>query len=380
MAKPVIADLFGDLAPAPQAAPDEPSDDDVPAKPGERARNALDAATLPPAAAALAQKLPPGLHLGTSSWSFPGWHRLVYADVHSEVDLSRRGLTAYARHPLLRAVSIDRTFYAPLSAKQFAAYARQVPDDFRFIVKAPSQITAPWLFASHASHGSPGGTGSPVGAGTKAIPNPDFFSVEIAVRDFFEPVLAGLGDKIGALVLQVSPVGRSAAKAAPRFAARLHEFLGAISEHINPALVACELRDTPLLTPDYFAALKSHGARHCIGIHPRMPPPADQASMAHSAGVAGPLVARWNLHAGYGYEEAKAEYAPFDKLVDEDLPTRHSLAALAAQTLGVGEAVYITINNKAEGSAPRSVEALAAEIAARLGNASKPGADSYVAG
>jgi len=75
-----------------------------------------------------------------------------------------------------------------------------------------------------------------------------------------------------------------------------------------------------------------------------------------------PLVARWNLHAGHRYEEARQSYFPFDRLVEEDLPTREALARLATRAAAGGRAVFITINNKAEGSAPRSVEKLAAAI------------------
>jgi hypothetical protein len=80
----------------------------------------------------------------------------------------------------------------------------------------------------------------------------------------------------------------------------------------------------------------------------------------------GPLVCRWNLnskHGAYGYEDAKALYAPFNQLVDEDLATRATLAKVAAATSKAGFNSYITINNKAEGSAPLSVAALAAAIA-----------------
>jgi hypothetical protein len=82
-----------------------------------------------------------------------------------------------------------------------------------------------------------------------------------------------------------------------------------------------------------------------------------------AAGSRLPLVARWNLHAGRHYAEAKADYAPFDRLVEEDLPTRTALAALARAAAAAGRDVFITINNKAEGSAPCSVARLAAAIA-----------------
>jgi len=94
-----------------------------------------------------------------------------------------------------------------------------------------------------------------------------------------------------------------------------------------------------------------------------MPPVADQArALGLDAASDLPLVARWNLHAGRRYDEAKADYAPFDRLVEEDLPTRTALASLARAAAAAGRDVFITINNKAEGSAPLSVAKLAAAI------------------
>ncbi|HEY7760083.1 MAG TPA: DUF72 domain-containing protein, partial [Burkholderiales bacterium] len=62
--------------------------------------------------------------------------------------------------------------------------------------------------------------------------------------------------------------------------------------------------------------------------HPRMPVASEQAretALDHG----GPLIVRWNLHAGFGYEEARVRYAPFARLVDEDIPNRVSLARCA---------------------------------------------------
>jgi len=98
---------------------------------------------VPPVAddVALGAALSPHVHLGTSTWSYPGWQGLVWAGRHSEATLSRTGLPAYAAHPLLRAVGIDRGFYRPLAASEFERHANQVPRGFRFTVKAPSLIT-----------------------------------------------------------------------------------------------------------------------------------------------------------------------------------------------------------------------------------------------
>jgi hypothetical protein len=80
----------------------------------------------------------------------------------------------------------------------------------------------------------------------------------------------------------------------------------------------------------------------------------------------GPLIVRWTLHAGIGYEAAKRRYAPFRELLDPDPATRGPLAARAAATLLAGHAVTVIANNKAEGSAPLTLAELARAIAARL--------------
>src|SRR3954467_380429 len=65
----------------------------------------------------LAAALPGEVRLGTMSWSFPGWRGLVYgADVPAG-SLAPSGLTAYAKHPLLAAVEIDRSYYEPLGVE-----------------------------------------------------------------------------------------------------------------------------------------------------------------------------------------------------------------------------------------------------------------------
>jgi hypothetical protein len=71
---------------------------------------------------------------------------------------------------------------------------------------------------------------------------------------------------------------------------------------------------------------------------------------------------RWNLHAGFAYEEARARYAPFTRLVDEDLTNRIALARLCLEAAERGEPVFVIANNKAEGSAPLTLLKLAERI------------------
>lgn len=72
---------------------------------------------------------------------------------------------------------------------------------------------------------------------------------------------------------------------------------------------------------------------------------------------------RWNLRRDQQYAQAKESFAPFDRLAAPDPDTRAALAALCAEALTGGKAAYIVANNKAEGSAPLTLFALADSIA-----------------
>ncbi|WP_345814390.1 DUF72 domain-containing protein [Paraburkholderia sp. PREW-6R] len=314
-------------------------------------RRSRDVVAAPPSAEllALAANLPPQIHLGTSTWSFPGWNGIVYGDEYSNSKLSREGLSAYSAHPLLKTVSIDRSFYQALTITDYLRYAQQVPEHFRFIVKAPMTITDATVRAER---------GEPMSV------NPCFLNAQMAIDEFVTPCVEGLGRKAGALVFQLSPLPDQMLAQPAVFIERLAGFLLALPPLPQGTCYAVEIRDASLLTPRFIRALKMAGVRYCVGIHARMPDPLRQAAaLALLDGEpAGPLIVRWSLHGGFKYEQAKAKYEPFDQLVDQDPATRASLAEVAARYALAGQPVVIAINNKAEGSAPLSCVELARAI------------------
>jgi uncharacterized protein YecE (DUF72 family) len=303
--------------------------------------------------------LPPGIRLGTSSWFFPGWRGLVYGDTYPQVTLSRKGLAAYAALPLFRTVSLDRTFYAPISAAQYAKYAADVPESFSFLVKAPAMVCDALVRGED---------------GRGRVANPHFLDAAIAAREFVVPCLEGLGAKAGPLVFQVSPLPRELVDEQRALVERLAAFFDALPRELGKhrPLYALELRNGELVTPRLMRMLAAAGVRYCVGLHDRMPLAERQAAAlrALDGGLGegayqakGPLVVRWNLHRGFLYQEAKQRYEPFDRLIDEDPETRRTLARLAVDAFRSGQPVWITANNKAEGSAPLTLLRLAEEIA-----------------
>ncbi len=334
--------------------------DEQPAKPVRRARGGTaQVSPQPPDVAhiALASALPPRARLGTSSWNYPGWAGLVWDGDYAEAQLSKHGLAAYAQHPLFRTVSLDRAFYRPLTASQYGAYAAQVDDDFRFVVKAPALVTDATVRGEK---------------GQAVQPNPAFLNAELAVLEFAQPALQGLGHKLGALVFQISPLPPALHGRMPEVLARLAVMLKALpslKEQAPDAVVAVEVRDPLWLTPEFVAVLREAGATYCLGLHAKMPPIEGQLPLLRALWP-GPLVCRWNLHrmhGAYGYEDAAELYEPYSKLVDMDPETRATLAKVVNATTQAGYNAYVTVSNKAEGCAPLSVAGLAQKISGQHG-------------
>ncbi|MCA3192762.1 MULTISPECIES: DUF72 domain-containing protein [unclassified Cupriavidus] len=349
-------DLFGD-APASPDAPPRPASAGNPEK-NQPVGKVVQPWTPDAALTALAGRLPPNLYFGTSSWSYPGWHGMVYDGQYTESLLSRKGLRACGEHPLLRAAGIDRGFYGPIPLADYLNYASQVPEGFRFLVKAPASVCDAWLRG-------------PDGAGRLA--NAAFLDADIAIRDFIVPATGGLGQRCGPLLFQLSPL-QSVADDGPAFFARLYAFLAALPP-LDPTLTphacyAVEMRDPALLTPRYIRLLRERGVRFCLAARDRLPPVARQAQAQAlmDDGAPGPLVLRWMLREGRSYAMAEKAYMPFDKLVDPDDATRDAIADVVAATLRRGQPAYVIVSNNAEGCAPLSIARVAKAIADRLEN------------
>lgn len=284
-----------------------------------------------------APPLPPGLRMGTSSWSFAGWEGLVYEGRHGPGGLAGEGLAAYGSHPLFRTVGVDRSYYRPLSRDVLVELASQVPQDFRFVVKAPVQVTGPRLQG--------GGRGA----------NPDFLDSRLAASLAVDPFLESLGERAGILLFQFPPMGIRSPHRGQRFLEHLGTFLKNLP---RGPVYAVEVRDRILWGGDFHRTLLESGAIPGYAVHPSAPGLAEQIRLMPPHGFPVTLV-RWLLPPGSGYEEAREAFAPFRLVQAPDPAHREMLVQLARDGVRSERPTYIIVNNKAEGSAPLSVLALA---------------------
>lgn len=296
----------------------------------------------------VANRLPDGVAFGTSSWAFPGWAGLVYPHGVATAALSRDGLRHYARHPLLRTVGIDRSYYAPMPVDDLRAYADVLPTGFRACIKAPASVTSRVVPTFSGSRRGP-----------QAV-NPDFLSVERLIADLLEPLAVAFTAHTGPIVLEFPPAARSSAQPPAAFLDALDAFLERLPREF---LFAVEIRDRALLSPAYAALLARHRVAHTYTYWSAMPMPLAQAHVV-------PIetqpfaITRLLLKPGTWYDDQRERFTPFNRLIAPDVAMRGEVVELTQRALKRARKVYVLVNNKAEGSSPLTVEALAEGVAA----------------
>ena len=289
----------------------------------------------------VAAALPPQVRMGTSSWSFPGWRGIVYPRAMTPTQLAREGLTHYGRHPLLRTVGIDRTYYAPVTPAEWQRYAAQLPPDFVCCIKAPASVT------------------SFTAPGPDAPPNPDFLNAERLVDELIGPCRAHFAARTGPIILQFPPLSRRVTLEPVAFAEMLDGFLDRLP---RDAELAVEIRDRALLTDTYRRVLARNGVAHVCNYWSAMPMPGEQASLVDHLSAPFTLV-RLLMRPGTRYETQRQAMAPFNRIVEQDEHMRRDASALLRRAVASGQRAFLLVNNKAEGSSPLTIEALARRLA-----------------
>jgi uncharacterized protein YecE (DUF72 family) len=298
----------------------------------------------------LAHALPSHVRLGTSTWTFPGWKGLLYEGAPSQDALVRGGLGAYARHPLFRTVGIDRSYYGPLQDKDLEGYAAQLAGtDFLAVSKVWEELTT-IAFPAHPRFGER--------AGAK---NPSFLDPERTQIEVLAPYARHFADYTGPFVFEIPPAPQGSLPDEREFSAAIERLLTALPAQFRYAF---ELRNRELLTPRYLDTLRAHRATHCFNMWTAMPTVGRQLELPGVI-TSDVVVCRLMLPPATRYEAMKKAFEPFDRIVREQPDMRSDVVRLAllCEELSV-KALFVLVNNKAEGSAPLTVKALAEAIVA----------------
>jgi uncharacterized protein YecE (DUF72 family) len=289
--------------------------------------------------------LPPLIRLGTSTWTYEGWQGQIYKRPYPKATFARDCLGEYCQYqyrgePLFRTVGNDSTFYRPPSANQLRRYLNQIPEDFEMCCKVWEEITIP-RYAMQARHGAKAGQ-----------PNPRFLDAQL-FKDMVLPPYheTQFEPHAGPFILEFQRHGMSTGE----FCSRLDTFFGRVPQDFRYAV---EVRDAGLLCPDYRRVLEQHGVAHVYNHWSSMPPLAEQHRRLETF-TAPFTVLRLLTPLRMSHEQAKKRAEPYNTMVGELPDMRKETVSLVNQAIGEQRQAYVLVNNRCEGNAPLTIQALA---------------------
>jgi uncharacterized protein YecE (DUF72 family) len=290
----------------------------------------------------LASRIPESILFGTSTWNYPGWRGLVYHQDYGPKGAAARMLREYAAFPLFRTVGIDSSYYGPPTESVLQSYAEHLPPGFPCISKVWSQLTVHTFTKAQ----------DPERAGKT---NPDFLNPDIFVEEIYQASRRYFASNTGPFVFEFQTIAKYSGMDPERFAGRLDEFFSSLP---RDAQYAVEIRNEEFLTPMYFAVLREHGVAHVFNSWTRMPPIGHQMDLPGS--ITGPFIlARALLRPGRTYDEAVDAFAPYDRIREPNPKLRRDLVRLIETARETRIPAYLLVNNRAEGSAPLTIAAIA---------------------
>lgn len=120
---------------------------------------------------------------------------------------------------------------------------------------------------------------------------------------------------------------------------------------------AVEIRNPGLLGMSYLQVLAYHGVAHVYNHWSFMPSLAEQHTQMQGF-TAVFTVLRLLTPLKMSYEVAKQRAAPYTKIVEEIPQMRREAVQVVRQAVSEGRHVYVLVNNRCEGNAPLTVQAL----------------------
>lgn len=288
------------------------------------------------------------LLIGTSSWKYAGWCGQIYDEQRyftrgkfSETRFERDCISEYAQ--TFPTVCVDAGYYRFPHERYLAKLCNAVPEGFRFSFKVTDEITIK-NFPNQPRHGERAG---------KA--NENFLNASL-FRSAFLRACEPFRDKIGALIFEFSQFYKKDFAHGRDFVAALDTFLGKLPDGWQYAV---EIRNKHFLRDEYFEVLNRHGVAHVFNSWTRMPLVSEQLAMPGSI-TTDFIVGRFLLTPGRAYEQAVKEFSPYreTKAPDKDARAAGKTLIAKAAEMSKKHPSFIYVNNRLEGNAPATIQAM----------------------
>jgi len=287
-----------------------------------------------------------GVLIGTSSWKYEGWFGQIYTRDRyysngrfTQKRFEQECLGEYAEtFPI---VCGDFSFYQfpneEFWTKLFGSASRKL----KYAFKVPEDVTQK-AFPKHPRYGARAGRD-----------NPSFLDA-VVFQTMFLDLLRPYRDRIAVLILEFGVFPKYCYREVSEFITDLDPFLAALPRDFNYAV---EVRNEDFLTPEYFACLHRHGVAHVLNAWARMPELPEQLAMPEVF-TADFTVVRALLRRGRPYERAVAEFSPYKEVQEVNPGARDALRTVIHRALERNEPAYIFVNNRLEGNAPQTIDAI----------------------
>jgi uncharacterized protein YecE (DUF72 family) len=292
-----------------------------------------------------------GVYIGTSSWKYEGWLGQIYSrsNYMSRGRFSKRAFEAECLREyagIFPTVCGDFAFYQFPNEEFWRRLFELAPPGFQFAFKIPEQITCK-TFPTHPRYGAQGG-----------LENPSFLDFYLLQEAFLRP-LESYRARVSVLILEFGAFSRDTFSGVGEFVERLDPFLASLPRHFRYAV---EIRNEELLQREYFDCLRSHGIAHVMSAWARMPELAEQLAIPEAI-TADFLVCRALLRRGRKYEDAVRLFSPYTEIQDPNPGTRAALREVIERARESRRTAYIYVNNRLEGNAPATIQAIASSPA-----------------
>jgi uncharacterized protein YecE (DUF72 family) len=286
------------------------------------------------------------IYIGTSSWKYEGWCGQIYTrdryatrSRFSQKRFEGECLGEYAEtFPI---VCGNFSFYQFPSDEFWRKLFHSAGPRLQFAFKVPEEITVR-EFPVHPRYGPRGGERN------DTFLNADLFGTAFLLA--LEPFRS----QVAVLIFEFGSFGKRAYENAAEFVRDLDPFLSALPPGWRYSV---EIRNPEFLAPEYFACLREHGVAHVYNAWTRMPELDVQMAMEETV-TAGFTVTRALLRHGRPYEEAVEMLSPYENILDENIRAREAIREQIRKSREERRASYIFVNNRLEGNAPLTIEAI----------------------
>ncbi len=286
------------------------------------------------------------IYIGTSSWKYEGWIGQIYSRSRylvrgrfSEKRFQAECLSEYAA--TFPVVCGDFSFYQFPAESYWQRLFASAPASLRYAFKVPEEVTVK-QFPTHPRYGPR--------AGDK---NQSFLDGALFQNAFLD-LLQPYRERIAVLIFEFGAFPKQAYRSVTEFLEELDPFLARLPADFRYAV---EIRNPEFLGGEYFGCLHRRGVAHTFNAWTRMPPLGDQMRL-DGGYTAGFTVARALLRAGRPYDQAVAQFSPYQAVKDPNPEARNALRLLIARARDRHEPSYIFVNNRLEGNAPQTIEAI----------------------